>query len=454
MRQHRPGRASRATSILEAAWWAAASLAEPGLRLLLRRRLARGKEEAGRIAERRGRPTLARPPGRLLWLHAASVGETVSVLSLLGALLAEDPALHVLMTTGSATSQRLLASRLDALGLGGRVHPQFAPWDVPRWLTRFLAHWQPQALVLVESELWPNLLSLAGGRGIPMALVNARLSARSFDRWRRLPGAARRLLGRFRWITARSEEDAQRLRALGASVVDSPGDLKAAAPDLPADEAELARLRALLGRRPVLLAASTHPGEEEVVAEAARLLREARPEALTIVVPRHPERGPALAALLGGAPRRAAGQDPRGDHPFWIGDTLGELGLYYRLAPLAFIGNSLPPAQPGGGHNLLEAARLGCALATGPRAFNFDATRQRLAADGALALVSDAASLAGWALRMLDAPEQRVQASAAADRVAREAADLAPATARRLLALLDEQAPGPTPGSVPGPGPG
>ena len=419
-------------------WWLAASMAEPLVRLLLRRRLARGKELPERLGERCGRATLPRPRGRLLWLHAASVGETVSILALLEALCAIDLDLHVLMTTGSVTSQRLLGQRLRANGLAGRVLHQFVPLDVPRWVQRFLDHWRPQAMALVESELWPNLIACASARGIPMALINARLSARSYRGWQKAPGLARTLLGRFRWITARSDEDASRLRSLGAIAVDSPGDLKAAAPPLPVDERELDRLRQITVGRPMLLAACTHEGEEAVIARAHLMLRARIPALLTIIAPRHPERGAGIAAGLDAAPRRALGQDPVPSHGFWICDTLGEMGLLYRLSPIAFIGNSLGEARPtgGGGHNPFEPVRLGCAIAVGPLSFNFNDAVRKLLEAGAVEITPTAEAIADWAGRLLEGSS--MEGTAAGRRIAAGTSGLASLSAHRLLALMDE----------------
>ncbi len=421
-------------------WWLAGSLAEAPLRVLLRRRVARGKELPARLGERRGRATLARPAGRLLWLHAASVGETVSVLPLLDALCRLDPALHVLLTTGSLTSQRLLAQRLPEMGLEARVLHQFVPLDVPRWLRRFLAHWRPQAAALVESELWPNLLGAARQRGLKLALLNARMSDRSTRSWRRLPRLSRHLLRQFTWITARSDEDARRLRTLGAQDVDMAGDLKQAASALPVDAAELEDVRAAVADRPILFAACTHDGEEPVLAAAHALLRRRQPGLLTIIAPRHPERGATVAAMLGGAPRRALGQLPEPAQDFWVCDTLGELGLLYRLSPIAFLGNSLQVTARtggGGGHNPFEPARLGCLVATGPLTSNFNAAFQALHWVEAVTVASDAASIAQWADAMLNDPATRAVRAEAARRVASRASSLPQDLARRLLGLMD-----------------
>nr|WP_321984100.1 glycosyltransferase N-terminal domain-containing protein [uncultured Lichenicoccus sp.] len=427
------------TPISARLWWLAGTAAELPLRLLLRRRVARGKEIPARLGERRGRATLARPPGRLIWLHAASVGETVSLLPLLEALCRLDPALHVLMTTGSLTSQQLLAQRLPELGLAARVLHQFVPLDVPRWLHRSLAHWQPQAVVLVESELWPNLIAATRARGVKLALLNARMSDRSTRSWQRLPGLSRHLLRHFTWITARSNEDAVRLRTLGAQDVETPGDLKQAAPALPVDQGELEAVRTALAGRPILLAACTHDGEEPVLAAAHALLRTRQPGLLTIIAPRHPERGADIADALEGAPRRALGQLPGPAQEFWICDTLGELGLLYRLSPIGFLGNSLQAAARsggGGGHNPFEPARLGCLVATGPLTSNFNAAFEALDRVQAVTVTATATAIADWADAMLGDPATRTARAVAARAIASRASSLPDDLARRLLGLI------------------
>ncbi|TCH96722.1 3-deoxy-D-manno-octulosonic acid transferase [Roseococcus sp. SYP-B2431] len=417
-------------------WHLAATLAVPALRWNLRRRVRLGKEEAARLPEREGHGA-ARPEGRLLWLHAASVGETLAILPLLDALLARDPALSFLVTTGTATSAQLLPQRLSG-ELGARVIHRYVPLDVPPWVARFLDGWRPDAACLVESELWPNLLGACAARGIPTALLNARISGRSFRRWRNFgPGLIRRLLGGFSLIVPRSAEDAARLTALGARRLAPAGDLKLAADPLPADPGKLAELRAAIGARPVLLAASTHPGEEELVLAAARELAPRVPDLLTIIVPRHPERGSEIAAAAG-APRRGAGLPP-GEGPAYIADTLGELGLFYRLASVALVGGSL---IRHGGQNPLEAARLGCPMILGPHMENFaDATAALLAAGGARQL-PDAAALAGVVADMLSHPERAAGLVAGATRVVSAASDLPGRLAVALLDLLPGKAAG------------
>jgi 3-deoxy-D-manno-octulosonic-acid transferase len=436
------------------AWGLAAAAAAPALHPYLRWRASHGKEVAARLPERRGEGA-ARPPGRLLWLHAASVGETLSLLPLLDALAARAPDLGLLVTTGTVTSAELLARRLPA-ALAGRIHHRFAPLDVPRWVERFLAGWRPDAGALVESELWPNLIRAARRRRLPLALVNARLSERSGRRWRRwAPGLARELLSAFAPVLAQTPADAARFGALGAGLALCLGNLKDAAPPLPADPAELARLRAAVGGRPVFLAASTHPGEEAIVLEAhRRMAASGLPDLLTVIVPRHPHRGPAVAAEADGlAVRRRAAAGPKApqagapravpgsDTAVYVADTLGELGLFYRLAGACLVGGSL---VPHGGQNPLEPARLGCPVLLGPNTANFAAIVARLLAAGGAARVEGAdpaAALAALAAAVLsDADRARGMAEAAAATAA-VAEELPGQVADALLRLLPPAGP-------------
>ena len=379
----------------------ATTLAGPALRLHLRRRAGRGKEIAGRLPEREGIDAAPRPVGKLLWLHAASVGESVSVLPLLAALPAN---ISVLMTTGTVTSAALLARRLPELGLAERIVHRFVPLDVPAWANRFLDHWRPDAAAFVESEIWPNLLRACDQRHIPRMLLNARLSARSFARWRRMPRFAAALFGGFARVHPQTQVAAHRLRALGATRQLPPGNLKFAALALPVDAAALEALDDMLGDRPVWLAASTHPGEDALIRSVHTRLATTRLRLLTIIVPRHPERGAALALELS-APRRALGAGPPDAAGIWLADTLGELGLFYRCCPIVFVGRSL--LSPGGGQNPLEPARLGCAVAVGPYTGNFDEIIKELSEVGALAVVPDVGGLAAWVADMLDHPDRR-----------------------------------------------
>ncbi len=406
------------------------SLAAPVLRLLLERRMADGKEDPGRVGERTGVASVARPGGSLLWIHGASVGELTAALPLVRALTDRRVADTVLVTTGTVTSARLAGERLPPLA----IH-QFIPLDHPRWVRRFYDHWRPDFALWLESEFWPNLLSEARSREIGMVLLNARISERSLRRWRLLPSFSRSTLAAFDLCFAPDNEQADRLRLLGARNVRVIGNLKDAAAALPFDERERRSLGAAVAGRPVWLAASTHPGEEEAAARVHEELGGEFPGLLTIVAPRHPERGAVIARQLGArglaCARRSQAAAVSAETDVYVADTLGELGLMYRLAPVAFVGGSL---VPHGGHNLAEAARLDCAVVCGPHLHNFAGIARRLADASALTTVSDAESLAaevGMLLRNRHMTEERV---AAARRVTREDA----AAGERALADIVE----------------
>ncbi len=260
-------------------WAGATTIASPGLRLLLRYRAGRGKEIEERLPERRGIDDTPRPEGNLIWLHAASVGETMSILPVLTALGRQAPGSSVLLTTGTVTSAKLLTRRLRETDTAERVIHRFVPLDVPAWAARFLDHWRPNVAGFVESELWPNILAACRERRIPTMLINARMSARSHAAWSRAPSLARLVLSSFARIHARGNEDAARLRDLGAERVDVLGDLKLAAAELPAEPSLLREMTERLAGRPVFLAASTHPGEEALIREVHEALRVSSPRA-------------------------------------------------------------------------------------------------------------------------------------------------------------------------------
>ena len=412
-----------------------ATLAAPALRLMLRRRVRRGKEIAARLPERWGEDATPRPPGRLLWLHGASVGEAMSLLPVLAELAESAPDLTMLVTTGTVSSGALLARRLPELGLQARVLHRFVPLDVPRWVARFLAHWRPDAVAFVESEIWPNIIAACVRAKLPLMLLNARLSPRSAAGWRRAGAFGRRQFAAFASIQAQSEVDAARFSALGGRQVGVAGNLKFAAAPLPVSLPELERLRERLAGRPVWLAASTHPGEEEPILAAHMALAAQHPRLLTIIAPRHPERGADVAALAGAvaSTRRALGEDPPDTAGVWVADTLGELGLLYRLAQTVFVGGSL---VPHGGQNPLEPARLGCAVAIGPHTHNFAAVVEELAAAGALTPLADAAALVAWVDALLADTARRAAMGDAGIAASRRHGDLPREVATTLLDLL------------------
>lgn len=386
------------------------ALAMPFVPSYLARRVAEGKEDPARLGERYGETTAARPMGPLAWLHGASIGEALSLLPLIEALRRDQAGLSFLVTSGTLSSARLLAERLPP----GAIH-QFLPLEGRRWIGRFFDHWRPDLGIFVESELWPNLIAEARRRGTALALVNARLSERSLARWQRAAGWAGELLAGFDLVLAPDEDQAARYRRIGANGVIVTGNLKSAAPPLAHDAAELARLREGLESRPILLFASTHPGEEMIAAALHRALAPQHRGLLTILAPRHPERGGAIATELGALGfrvlRRSAGAMPGGWVELYLADSLGELGLFYRLVDLVVMGGSFAPA---GGHNPIEPARLGRALVSGPGTANFAALYRRLEKAGGCRIVPDAAAL-GQAVGMLLAdPEARARMAAAA----------------------------------------
>ncbi|MBI3514292.1 MAG: 3-deoxy-D-manno-octulosonic acid transferase [Proteobacteria bacterium] len=433
-----PGASSRGARVGRAAlalYGALGTLATPLIEAHLARRRRQGKEHATRWPERFGVAGRARPAGRVIWLHGASVGEALSALPLIAWLRAQHPGMRLLLTTGTVTSAALVEERL-----GDAVLHQFVPVDLRRPVRRFLDHWRPDLILWFESELWPILLTEAARRGVPALLINGRMSAASHARWRRARPLVRLLLASFRGMLAWSEVDAARLEDLSGRPVRCAGNLKRAAPALPCDEAELARLRARLAGRPVWVAASTHPGEEAMVGAAHRRLVARHPGLLTVIVPRHPPRGPAIRAALGTAlALRSAGDDVPVDAGVYVADTLGELGLWYRLADLALIGGSL---VPHGGQNPLEPARLGCAVVLGPHVGNFAEIVAELAAAGAIVALDDEDGLIAAVDRLLaDAPQRRAMA-AAAQRYAEAEGDVVARIAAELEPVLRPLAPG------------
>lgn len=375
---------------------AATGLLAPFATSLLRARARRGKEDPQRLAERLGRASRPRPPGPLVWLHGVSVGETQSLLPLIAALTAARPGLNLLVTSGTLTSAELLSKRLP----DGVIH-QFAPVDAPGAVARFLEHWRPDLGIFVESELWPNLILAAKARGVRLALVSARMTEASARGWARTPVSARALVGAFDLILPQDAATEARLRGLGAA----PGprlNLKLVGEPLSCDDAELKRLAQAVAGRQVVVAASTHPGEEPLVAQAAR----SAGADLLILVPRHPDRGEAVTRELTDlgfvVSRRSAGEVIGPATVVYVADTLGELGLFLRLAGVVVMGGAFVPGV--GGHNPLEAARLAKAMITGPHAFNAREVYDEMFAEVAALEAADGAVLARHVRGLLENP--------------------------------------------------
>jgi 3-deoxy-D-manno-octulosonic-acid transferase len=401
---------------------AATGLLEPLALALLRRRARAGKEDSARLCERLGRPVIARPAGGLVWLHGVSVGESLSLLPLIGALRARRPDLTLLVTSGTVTSAQVLAKRLPS----GVIH-QFAPVDAPGAAARFLDHWRPEAALLVESELWPNLLQAAQARGVRLALLSARMTQASADGWGRAPASARALLQAFDLVLPQDAATETRLDALGARV--GPHlNLKLVGDAPPVDGDLAAALKRGAGGRKIVLAASTHPGEEPLIAGAFRAAVGDGLPAVLIVAPRHPDRGPQVAAALQGqgfiVGRRGAGEALEATTTAYVVDTLGELGASYAVADAVVMGGSF--VEGVGGHNPLEAARLEAAIVTGPHVFNARDIYAGMFADAAAIDAADGAALARHIRGLLDNPV-----------IARRIGEAAAAYAGRQGAALD-----------------
>ena len=337
----------------------------PMVPLLIKRRLRNGKEDPERVDERRGISGIERPAGPLVWVHGASVGEVLAAAALIERLRASK--IRILLTSGTVTSAAIIAKRFPP----DIIH-QYSPYDSPRYVSRFLDHWHPSLALFIESDLWPNLILSAAKRRLPMALINARMSQRSFPRWQKMSKTIAALLGRFEICLAQSDTDAERFSALGARSVLVTGNLKFDVQPPPGDAAKLDLLKAATRGRPIVVASSTHPGEEEIVLETHKVLANFFPSLLTVIVPRHAHRGEAIAEMVktsgAGVALRSRAEMPAASTDVYVADTMGELGVFYRLTPVVFMGGSL---VPHGGQNPIEPAKLGASIVHGPHVFNF-----------------------------------------------------------------------------------
>ncbi len=425
---------AHAASIRLRAYRAGTRALKPLAPLILKARERRGKEDPARRQERLGIAHIPRPDGPLVWLHAASVGETNAILPVIAGLEAARPSVTCLLTTGTTTSAELAASRLSE-----RAIHQFVPLDAPQFVHRFLDHWQPELAVFTESEIWPNLITHSADRNVPLVLVNARMSQRSFRKWRRSIKLARELFGRFNLVLAQNEKLARRFQELGVGNSRGVGNLKIDAPPPPVDEFELQRLRRALNGRPVVLGASTHPGEDELLADAHEILKSRVPNCLTIVAPRHPERGDAIAAMFAEQGLRVAQRSldelPDQGSDIYVADTIGELGMLFALAPVAFIGGSLVPL---GGQNPIEAVRHDAAVLTGPHRLNFTDEYRPLLNSGGAQDVQSAAELADAMARLINDEAARARMLQNARDALAKLSGALPVTIEALLFYLPE----------------
>jgi 3-deoxy-D-manno-octulosonic-acid transferase len=393
---------------------------------LIKRRLKQGKEDPARIGERRGISKDVRPLGPLIWIHGASVGEVLAAAALIEKLRALN--IRILLTSGTVTSAAIVARRFPS----DIIH-QYVPYDSPRYVARFLDHWRPSLALFIESDLWPNLILSSAARRLPMVLINGRMSHRSFPRWRRVAGTISALLGRFDVCLAQSYADAERFAALGSRNVITTGNLKLDVPAPPADSAKLERLMAVTRGRPIIVAASTHPGEEDILVEAHRSLARYFPSFLTVIVPRHPARGEAIARAIAASglhvALRSREELPIATTDIYVADTMGELGLFYRLAPIVFMGGSL---VEHGGQNPIEAVKLGASIVHGPHVFNFTDIYEALDSAGGAMRVDTQQALVKQLGRLLADPGARESTVAASERVVEQ---LGGALDRTLAAL-------------------
>jgi 3-deoxy-D-manno-octulosonic-acid transferase len=364
-------------------------------------RASKGKEERGRHGERYGVASVARPSGPLIWVHAASVGETSAVTPLVEAIV--DMGIHVVLTTGTVTSAKMVQERL-----GDRVIHQYVPLDLKPAVDRFLTHWQPDLAVICESEIWPMTILELGTRRVPQVLVNGRLSDRSFANWHKRPSIAEALFENLAHVVAQSEVDGERFRALGARPVTVSGNLKVDTAIPPVNNADLASMQRMIGSRKTWAAISTHQGEEEIVAQVHHMLKARHRDLLTIIVPRHPDRAAEIAGEIEKMGMKVAlrsrSDQIAADTDIYLGDTIGDMGLYLRLTEIAFVGRSLT-AQ--GGQNPLEPAMLKSAILSGRNVQNFRDSYQRLIKNGGAKLVRDKDMLAGAVNYLFNNPAER-----------------------------------------------
>jgi len=388
----------------------ATTLGGPLIRLYLNKRLKRGKEDPLRFDERLGKASLPRPNGKVVWMHAASVGESLSILPLIERLVKDHPHWSVLVTTGTVTSARLMEERLA----NGAVH-QYVPADRVSYVRRFLEHWRPDLALWVESEFWPNLVIETRARAVPMVVLNGRVSDASFKGWQKNRAMIARLLAAFPLVLAQSERDGERFSTLGAKNVGVPGNLKFAVGALPVNDRALESLLETVGERPRWLAASTHAGEEAIAGRVHLAHKTTTPDLLTIIVPRHPDRGAAVATELTelglSVARRSANEAITPDTDVYVADTMGELGLFYRLCDIVFIGKTLAGV---GGQNPIEPAHLSCALIFGPDMSNFADSAAKLMNAGGARQVQDEAGLNQVLAELLSNDTARIHAANAA----------------------------------------
>lgn len=387
------------------------ALARPFLPIYLRARAQSGKEDAARLSERYGLSSAPPFPDHPLWVHAASVGEALAALTLIRLVRDVAPDVPILLTTGTRSSAQMVASRLPP-----RTIHQYAPLDHPDWCTRFLDTWRPFAALRLESEIWPHMMLALKARKIPVALINGHLSDKSFSRWCLVPRTARQIMGIFTAILAEGQPSTRYFNELGARQVHTIQNIKFLSDPLPYDPQKLADIKSVLGHRACWLYASTHPDEELIAAQIHEDLRARFPNALTIIALRHPSRADEVAQKLftvpGDVTFRSNADLPPNDTDIYVVDTMGEMGLFFALCPVAMMGKSF--TAKGGGHNPIEAAQMGCFPLSGPKVQNLQTIFDVMTENGAAEYVADPAALTNRLIHYLtDREETRAKGAAA-----------------------------------------
>jgi 3-deoxy-D-manno-octulosonic-acid transferase len=370
----------------------------------IKKRKQNGKEDIERFNERIGRPKLKRPEGKLFWFHGASVGESISMLPLIHRILETYKDSHVMVTTGTITSAEIMRKRLPE-----RAFHQYITLDNPVFTTRFIKHWQPDVVLWFESDFWPAMLSSIKRKNIPLVLVNGRISNKSFKRWQQFDFVSKEILSCFTFCLGQSEEDAYRLRVLGAKDTTCLGNIKYAALPLPVDEDKKKEIVEQIDGRPFWLVSSTHNDEEFKIARFLKRLQEIKPGLLTMIAPRHPHRGEEIKEKLVkdfglNVSLRSKNEKITKETDVYVADTIGELGIWYSIADLVFIGGSL---IPHGGQNFMEPARDRAAVVVGPHMFNFNDAMSRAKKADAVIQVNDVIDLEDEIIKLLSNDELR-----------------------------------------------
>ncbi len=411
-------------------------LSAPILKALLHRRLQHGKEDAVRLSERIGQPSLPRPTGKLLWVHCASVGELLSVIPLLNILLEQKPDWQALITTGTVTSAALFAEQVKNLPAGRVIH-QFIPLDHPAWVKRFLNHWQPDAVLWLESELWPNWLQAIKTRHIPSLLLNARMRPKTARTWQFLKREITEMLSGFTAILTGSRDFVALFKQYGAKDVSYIGNIKLANPAPGVDATKLADLCAIIGDRLCIGCLQSHPTDEPFVAENIMRLKADFPTVLNITVPRHAKRGPEIASELNAmglnVALRSNGEPITSDTDVYIADTMGEMGLWYSLCEFGVIGGSF---FPFGGQNPFEGTHDGCIPVYGPHMFNFKALTECVEERHVSVSVPDRDALYPALFHLLQQPQELRIKQIAAKELATESGNILPQTADYIIKTI------------------